>query len=780
MDERLFGWDATPGIVSVWADWTGRALVWRRVGDRVVCEREHFAPWVFARDLDDLAHLGERLRRNDETAAFWHTPLRGESGQLRFLLRAHDGQRLRRAILYGASRRLGRSVRGLGDLDGYHAVQPTEQYLMLTGRTSFKGLAFDDLHRLQFDLETTSLDPASGRIFLAAVRDNRSFEAVLEAPGEEDEPRLIRDLIAVIRARDPDVIENHNIMRFDLPYLIGRAAAHGIALDLGRPEGPRGLWRVPDGRSSPHFACAGREIVDTYDAARRHEVESRGLKSLARAFGVAPADRVYLEGAEIARTYLADPDAVRRYALQDVREVAALSERLLAPFFALAQMAPRPYARLPYAGPATGVLEPMLVRAYLRAGVALPGAQPDGRAVHRGGALGLYAEGVLRRVVKADIASLYPSLMRAYQIGSGHDPLGVLLHLVGQLTELRLRHKRAAGEAPASSRQAGEHQAIQAAMKLVINAAYGYLGAGKLALFGDCAAADEVTRRGREVLARVVEGFAGRGVTLIEADTDGVYFSVPEHWTEARERAVVRAVGRRLPAGVRLEFEGRFAAMLSHEVKNYALLGYDGRVTRRGAAFRSSRAAPFGELFLERALAYLLRGDVLGVRAVFDETVCRLRGRQFSCAEVAARARLTKSPAAYAVARRVKREGPYEALLASGQTAWTVGERVRCYRHQSGAHAVVTDKDARDYDAGHYVAVLTATYAERLRKAFLPGDFAQLFRSDDQGGLFDVPVGELHIRWAPLGHESATRLKQSPYSEARATMTNQTRGNPHG
>ena len=35
-DEHLFGWDPTPGIVSVWADRQGRAIVWRREDERVV------------------------------------------------------------------------------------------------------------------------------------------------------------------------------------------------------------------------------------------------------------------------------------------------------------------------------------------------------------------------------------------------------------------------------------------------------------------------------------------------------------------------------------------------------------------------------------------------------------------------------------------------------------------------------------------------------------------------------------------------------------------------
>ena len=84
-------------------------------------------------------------------------------------------------------------------------------------------------------------------------------------------------------------------------------------------------------------------------------------------------------------------------------------------------------------------------------------------------------------------------------------------------------------------------------------------------------------------------------MTLLEADTDGVYFAVPEAWSEAEERRVVAEVAALLPPLVQLELEGRYAAMLSHEPKNYALLGYDGALLLRGVAFRSSRAEPFGE-----------------------------------------------------------------------------------------------------------------------------------------------------------------------------------------
>jgi len=60
-DEVLFGWDPTPGIVSVWASRSGKAWIWQRMGDRVRCTRETFRPWLFATTLDDLVHLGSAL-----------------------------------------------------------------------------------------------------------------------------------------------------------------------------------------------------------------------------------------------------------------------------------------------------------------------------------------------------------------------------------------------------------------------------------------------------------------------------------------------------------------------------------------------------------------------------------------------------------------------------------------------------------------------------------------------------------------------------------------------
>jgi DNA polymerase elongation subunit (family B) len=772
-DDWLWGWDPTPGIVSVWAESDGRATVWRRDPQTGVLarEEERFRPWVLLDRLDDIRHAADTVA--------WRE-LDGP-GALRFLASAGDGKTLAAAILAGASERLGRRVTHLRELgkDSVFTLPPDEQYLVATGRTYFRGLTFDHLRRLQFDLETTGLDARHDRIFLIAVRDPDGVTEILEARDDTNagEADLIRRLAARIHESDPDVIENHNLHGFDLPFLDRRARILGVPLALGRLGVPglrqraarRGAASGQDRDRRVRLVAPGRELIDTLDAVLRYDFASRelpghGLKAVARHLGIAGPDREQIRGDLIYTVYRRDPARVRRYATADVEEVADLARMLGGAAFALAQMTPRRYERLADAGAATGVIDPLLVRAYLRKGMAVPAHQPGDGTPHSGAALYLFAAGVAHRVVKADVASLYPSLMRSFRIGPARDHLGALLALVDRLVEQRLAAKANAKLAPPGSAGRYAHEATSAAMKLVVNSAYGYLAAGgDLTRFADVHAANEVTRRGRETLDLMCRELAARGVTLLEADTDGVYFAVPEGWTESDERRVVGEVAALLPPLVHLEFEGRYAAMLSHEPKNYALLTYDGALLLRGVAFRSSRAEPFGEAFLRKSIGRLLENDVAGVRNAYLEALDALRRRQLPSYDVSSRVRLTKSPPEYRATRETRRELPYEALLASGRTLWRVGDRIRVFRTRNGGGVIeefedeaVETPDRRDYDIDHYARVLKENFAGRLARAFRPEDFDAVFADPYQLSLFAPPVETIHPLLERYANNGAT------------------------
>jgi DNA polymerase elongation subunit (family B) len=390
-------------------------------------------------------------------------------------------------------------------------------------------------------------------------------------------------------------------------------------------------------------------------------------------------------------------------------------------------MVPKAYERVATAGTGQGLIEPLVVRAYLTAGHSLPSA-PRVQATYPGAHTQLFRTGVIPRIVKADVASLYPSIMLTYGIQPRSDPLGVFLVLLRELTTLRLQHKDAARRLPAGDPARANHEAIQAAMKVLINSFYGSLGTS-FALFGDLEAAGAVTAHGRRLLTHMLEELERRGVTLVEADTDGVLFSVPEGWTYEDEVRLIGDVAATLPTGIQVEHDGRYERMYSHAAKNYVLRDYDGRIRAVGVAFRSSRTEPYGEQFLADAMPHILAEDPESLRALYVDLVERLRRREVPVEDLCVTLPLTKSPQRYRTAKR--REEAYEVLLGAGRSTWRVGDRVRFYQAVGGQKKLL-EQYAGDYDPEPYVKKLRRTYAQRLANALREEQLDRVFADPDQ------------------------------------------------
>src|SRR5207244_5481584 len=102
------------------------------------------------------------------------------------------------------------------------------------------GLAFGDLRRLALDIEVVttpgyefpSAARADDRIVAVALADSTGFRHVVRGD-QLDERALLEECTRIIREHDPDVIEGHNIFRFDLEYLEARAGRHRAGLRGG-------------------------------------------------------------------------------------------------------------------------------------------------------------------------------------------------------------------------------------------------------------------------------------------------------------------------------------------------------------------------------------------------------------------------------------------------------------------------------------------------------------------------------------------------------------------
>lgn len=700
LETLLYGKDPTPGLVAVEPAGSRQVRLYRRQEGKIFTELDTFTPWLLLARPEDRAALGEGGRT---------TPLEGPGYNLMATFPDWPSclaarQRLREA---GA--------------DSFSYSSVVEQYLTLSGKALFRGMPYGDLHRLQLDIETLGLDPgpAENRVILIAITDSRDYERVLSGR-EMTEREMLEELERVIAARDPDVVEGHNLFDFDLPYLGARAARHELPLRWGRDGSALWLGRREDrfkvgprliAYSGAHIY--GRHIVDTYQQIQRYdragELGSYGLKAVVEALGLRRPDRTFVDRKEIPVLWEKDPGRLARYALDDARDVRDLSAIIVPTEFYQAQMVPRSFQDAATGG--TGEkINALLVRAYLGAGSAIPlPAEPQ---PYPGGYTEVRLVGIYRRVVKSDVESLYPAIMLGFGIAPSSDRRGLFLRLLEELTERRLQAKARTRESQGPERAYWD--ALQGSLKLLINSFYGYLGyAG--GSFSDYQAAAQVTATGQEIIKKVVALLESRGCQVIEVDTDGVYFVPPAGVeSEAAELSLIEQVSRQLPAGIRLAHDGRYYGMISLKAKNYVLLDYDRALIMKGSSLRNRRDERFLREFARQAARGLLEGSWAQASALYQATAAKIMRGELTVGDFARWESITPKTFANPKLRR----------LAAAAKGTAVGQRVAVYRRADGALAPAAEyagDEDRDYllsrlhDMAGRFRPLCATEEEFLR-----------------------------------------------------------------
>ena len=614
---------------------------------------------------------------------------------------------------------------------------PATHFLAVTGRTLFKGMGFDDIRRLQIDIETDTADghgfsnAARDQIAAIALSDNTGWEEFLLAkPDDADsEKSILEECSRLIRARNPDVIEGHNLFRFDLPFLAARAKKHRVLLGWGRggeamTSRASRLQIAEKTIQYTRFSTYGRHFVDTYILAQQYDVATReldsfGLKALARHLQVAEPERVQIPGKDIARTWRDGSADFRMYALQDVRETRSVAAALSGSSFYQSQMFPLNYQDVILRGNATKI-DMLFLREYLRRGHSIP--LPPEMRPFPGGLTDIFETGVIREVWHCDASSLYPSVILAFDIAPARDRLGTFPSLLADLREFRLQAKADARTESDPRKKAGL-DALQQAFKTLINSFYGYLGFSQ-GHFADLSAAEDVTARGRQILTDMVDWLRGQGARVIEIDTDGVYFHPPEG---VSPEVLGARMAESLPAGIEVEFGRRYVAMFSYKAKNYALLHPDGRIAVKGAALKSRGMEPYLREYLEALIRNLLEGRAKDAATLEEEWLQRMGTLPIE--KLAKTETLQDSPESYK--RKISqssrnRSAAFELALASGRP-YVAGDQVSYYISGTSKKVVAYEAARRleEFDPGcpdvnlSYYRAKLQDLAAKFR-AFLP------------------------------------------------------------
>jgi DNA polymerase elongation subunit (family B) len=656
--------------------------VYSRDGERVVTRSEPFSPFLLLADPDLL----KQWKGEAEV-----TPLEG-SGTFRWIARFRSWTLAVRARDH-CQKTSGKNPTA-PDAPYRFVNDPVQQFLLLTGKTSFLGMAFSDLRRLALDIEVMTGEGfefpnalrESDRIIAIALADSTGWGHVISGR-DLSEPEMLEACARLIGERDPDVIEGHNLFRFDLPYLEERAKRFETELRWGRDGSalkghPSRMQVAERAISYRRYQVAGRQIVDTWILAQRHDVaardiESFGLKALARHFGVAAPDRTYLPANLIPWAFENDPERLMAYALDDVRETLALSAILSQPYFVQAQLLPLDYQGVVLKGNAMKI-DALLMREYLHRRRAIP-APSGGKAV-AGGYTAVFCRGVARSVLHVDVTSLYPSLMLTFNIAPSKDKLGIFMRLLSDLRDFRVAAKTAAREA-ATPEERQLLNALQQTFKILINSFFGYLGFN-MGHWNDFEAANRVTAEGRRLIKEMVAWLTERGATVIEIDTDGIYFVPPPDLSDpAGEEMILAGLAGILPEGIRLELDGRYPAMLSYKMKNYVLMDSGGKLIIKGSGLRSRGLEVFQRSWMEEMFRLLLTGrreeiPALVQRYLDDFTEHRVPVEHFMKTET-----LQESLDAYREKVKTRKRNPSAAyeLALKAERPYQPGDQISYY-----------------------------------------------------------------------------------------------------
>jgi DNA polymerase, archaea type len=208
-----------------------------------------------------------------------------------------------------------------------------------------------------------------------------------------------------------------------------------------------------------------------------------------------------------------------------------------------------------------------------------------------------------------------------------------------------------------------------------------------------------------------------------------------------------------MPEGIRLEIDGRYAAMFSYKMKNYVLQDDAGKMTIRGSGLRSRGLERFQRRFMEEMFRLLLEDRRAEIPKLHDQYRARLARHEIGIADLMKTETLQDSldtyrgkigdnsrnlAAAYELA--LKSERPY---LAGDQISYYVtGRRATASVNALAKMAAEYNPEVPDENVEYYQFKLADLYEKFRIFVERPGLFVPVVETNDnpaQLSLFGAP-----------------------------------------
>ena len=434
-----------------------------------------------------------------------------------------------------------RGIRGCLTIDGSWQAAPGIHRVYLNPQLAAAEWT-PKLSVLSFDIET---DLKARRLLSIGLYGCGAAEVLLMTPEGYDVPSgaipfakerdLLQHFCHRVRALDPDVITGWNVVDFDLRVLDRVAQRVRLPLELGRGPGTLRLRPSRSPRVSTEATIPGRVVLDGVELLRNSfvKLDSYSLDNASRVLlGEGKLMTGSNRGFEILHTFRHDRQRFVDYNLKDAQLVLDILEKLELIELAVERSRLTGLSIDRVSGSIAAFDFLYLSELHRRRIVAPSVNTSTGPAVSNLGGHILEPEtGLYENVLVCDFKSLYPSLIRTFQIdplgylpnpGDEDDPIVAPNHaafrrqpgvLTGMLDELFPRREAA---------KAVGNKVASHAIKILMNSFYGVLGASSCR-FSRPELATAITSFGREILLWSKAQIESYGHRVLYGDTDSLF-----------------------------------------------------------------------------------------------------------------------------------------------------------------------------------------------------------------------------------------------------------------
>ena len=457
----------------------------------------------------------------------------------------------------------------------------------------------------------------------------------------EDDKQVLMDFAKFVKDYDPDIIYGYNLVGYDIPQILYRAAYHGIRnyKKLLNRDGSDYGWQPQKASDDLRMRAGGRVVLDLLRHTRLDYALSglpRGLKPVSRYFGLEPIELDFSEK-DLLDYSLSE---IHDYVLSDVDCTKYLFDHYYPRLEFTAEFIGVPLDTYINA-PSSYVTKILQGRALYKEGIVTSDINKDrhpeiyksDKGNFQAAYIDLFEPGFHAKNIKVDFASFYPSIAMALNLGPdttkivGYDEYSdnlefkngnlyipdnrigkrvkvsidnnkrsCLYDMCKQFTELRKPFKEMGTK---------EGDSKSNALKIMVNTFYG-ANTNPYLNYGDMSVGITITAVARFLLTTGIElirkKYGDKAVVYCHTDGINTNCDIDVDWLTKRLRLILEATIPNVESSWISLDKDVFREGIWIQIGNYVLRNEDGSITKHGSTFKASTRSKFYKSILNRLI----------------------------------------------------------------------------------------------------------------------------------------------------------------------------------